>query len=77
MKIGVTGATGQLGRLVVQELLKSVPAQDLVAIVRNKCRRSKLWSVSSRASSANSCSFVAGLVSRMSSIGSTKPRPSK
>jgi NAD(P)H dehydrogenase (quinone) len=35
MKIAVTGATGHLGRLVVQDLLKSMPAQDIVAIVRD------------------------------------------
>jgi len=35
MKIAVTGATGQLGRLVVQELLQSQPAGDIVAIVRD------------------------------------------
>lgn len=33
--IVITGASGQLGRLVVQELLKSVPASQLVAAVRN------------------------------------------
>ena len=33
--IVVTGATGQLGRLVITALLKSVPASDLVASVRN------------------------------------------
>ena len=38
MKIGLTGATGQLGRLVVQELLKTVPAQDIVAIVRSAAK---------------------------------------
>ena len=42
MKIGVTGATGQLGRLVVQELLPSVPAQDIVAIVRNAAKAADL-----------------------------------
>ena len=42
MKIGVTGATGQLGRLVVQELLKSVSAQDIVAIVRNAAKAADL-----------------------------------
>jgi len=31
----VTGASGQLGRLVMAELLKSVPASELVAAVRN------------------------------------------
>jgi len=33
--IAITGASGQLGRLVIAELLKSVPAGDLVAAVRN------------------------------------------
>lgn len=31
----VTGATGQLGRLVIDELLKTVPASQIVAAVRN------------------------------------------
>ena len=35
MKIGVTGATGQLGRLVVEQLLDRCQAADLVAIVRD------------------------------------------
>jgi NAD(P)H dehydrogenase (quinone) len=34
MKIGVTGATGQLGRLVVEELKKRVSADTIVALVR-------------------------------------------
>ena len=33
--IVVTGATGQLGRLVVEELLKTVPASGIVAAVRS------------------------------------------
>ncbi|KAA0894164.1 SDR family oxidoreductase [Oryzomonas rubra] len=33
--IVITGATGQLGRLVVAALLKKVPATDIVAAVRN------------------------------------------
>ncbi|SUW65609.1 Quinone oxidoreductase 2 [Buttiauxella agrestis] len=33
--IAITGASGQLGQLVVEELLKSVAADQLVAIVRN------------------------------------------
>ncbi|MDR0481187.1 MAG: SDR family oxidoreductase [Gallionellaceae bacterium] len=33
--IVVTGATGQLGRLVIAELLKKVPAANVVAAVRN------------------------------------------
>jgi NAD(P)H dehydrogenase (quinone) len=32
--IVITGASGQLGRLVIEELLKSVPANQLVAAVR-------------------------------------------
>lgn len=35
MKILVTGATGKLGSKVVESLLKSVPASDLVVSVRN------------------------------------------
>nr|WP_304219758.1 SDR family oxidoreductase [Fredinandcohnia onubensis] len=35
MKILVTGATGKLGSKVVESLLKSVPASDLVMSVRN------------------------------------------
>lgn len=35
MTIGITGATGQLGRLVVQKLKARVPASDLVALVRS------------------------------------------
>jgi NAD(P)H dehydrogenase (quinone) len=33
--IVITGASGQLGRLIVDELLKSVPASELVAAVRS------------------------------------------
>ncbi|KAB0670335.1 SDR family oxidoreductase [Oryzomonas sagensis] len=33
--IVITGATGQLGRLVVAALLKKIPATDIVAAVRN------------------------------------------
>lgn len=35
MKLGVTAATGQLGRLVVQGLLQTEAAGDIVAIVRS------------------------------------------
>lgn len=35
MKIAVTGATGHLGRLVVNALLRDVPASDVVAVVRD------------------------------------------
>ena len=33
--IVITGATGQLGRLVIQALLRRVPASELVAAVRS------------------------------------------
>lgn len=36
--IAVTGATGHLGRLVVQQLLAVVPAKDLVALVRTPAK---------------------------------------
>jgi len=32
--IAITGATGQLGHLVIQHLLKTVPAQEIIAAVR-------------------------------------------
>lgn len=35
MKIGITGATGQLGALVVEQLKKRVDANSLVALVRS------------------------------------------
>lgn len=35
MTIAVTGATGQLGRIVVEKLKEKVPASDIVALVRN------------------------------------------
>lgn len=35
MKIGITGATGQLGRIVVEKLKEKVPAGNIVALVRN------------------------------------------
>lgn len=38
----ITGATGQLGRLVVDELLKTVPADRIVAAVRNPAKASDI-----------------------------------
>ncbi|MGV2019301.1 SDR family oxidoreductase [Agrobacterium sp. 22-223-1] len=34
-RLFVTGSTGQLGRLVIEELLKRVPASSIVAGVRS------------------------------------------
>ena len=40
--IAITGATGQLGALAVEELLKTVNASELVAIVRNPAKADAL-----------------------------------
>lgn len=42
MKIAVTGATGQLGSLVVEQLKKRVANENLVALVRSPEKASKL-----------------------------------
>lgn len=40
--IAITGATGQLGALAVEELLKTIKASELVAIVRNPAKADAL-----------------------------------
>jgi len=42
MKIGITGATGQLGHLVVGKLKEKVSAESIVALVRNPEKASEL-----------------------------------
>jgi NAD(P)H dehydrogenase (quinone) len=42
MLIAVTGATGKLGRLVVEKLKTKVPAADVVALVRSPARAADL-----------------------------------
>lgn len=42
MTIAVTGATGQLGRLVITELKKRVPASEIVALVRTPAKAADL-----------------------------------
>lgn len=42
MSIFITGATGELGGLVIQHLLKKVPANQIVAVVRNVEKASAL-----------------------------------
>lgn len=42
MKIAVTGATGQLGSIVVEELKKRVSRENIVALVRNPEKTSNL-----------------------------------
>ncbi len=44
--IAITGATGQLGRLVIHNLLKSVPASQLVAAVRSPDKAADLAALS-------------------------------
>lgn len=40
--IAITGATGQLGQHVIEELLKTVPASQIVAIARNPAKAEAL-----------------------------------
>lgn len=42
MKIGVTGATGQLGTIVIKELKKRIPTDEIVALVRSPEKASNL-----------------------------------
>lgn len=42
MTIAITGATGQLGRLVVDDLKKKVPATELIALVRTPAKAASL-----------------------------------
>ena len=40
--IAITGASGQLGRLVIAELLKKLPASEIIAAVRNPAKSGDL-----------------------------------
>lgn len=42
MKIAISGATGQLGQLVIQALLKDVPASQIIALVRSEAKAASL-----------------------------------
>ena len=42
MTIGITGATGQLGQLVVEQLKTKIPASDIVALVRTPAKAASL-----------------------------------
>jgi NAD(P)H dehydrogenase (quinone) len=42
MKIAITGATGQLGRLVIEKLKAHVPADQIVALVRTPAKAADL-----------------------------------
>jgi len=45
MTVAVTGATGQLGNLVIGELLKKLPSDQIVAVVRNTEKAAPLSSL--------------------------------
>lgn len=40
--IAITGATGQLGRLVIEQLLHKVPANQVIALVRDTSKAADL-----------------------------------
>ena len=42
MTIAITGATGQLGRLVIDKLKAKVPASEIIALARNPEKASDL-----------------------------------
>ncbi|WP_430813595.1 SDR family oxidoreductase [Carboxylicivirga sp. RSCT41] len=42
MKVGITGATGQLGQKVIEKLKGEVPAENIVALVRTPSKASDL-----------------------------------
>lgn len=42
MRIAITGATGQLGRLVIEKLKATVPADQIVALVRDPAKAADL-----------------------------------
>lgn len=49
----VTGATGQLGRIVIAKLLKKVPATEIVALVRDTTKASDLAATGVQVRAAN------------------------
>jgi NAD(P)H dehydrogenase (quinone) len=42
MKIGITGATGQLGRIVVTKLKEKIGQDDIIALVRSTQKGAEL-----------------------------------
>ena len=62
--IAITGATGQLGHLVIEQLLNTVPANQIVAIVRNPAKAEALSQqgiVVRQADYTNEAAFTAAL----------------
>ena len=46
MTIGVTGANGQLGRLVVDKLKNAIPVAEIIALVRSPEKAADLQRIS-------------------------------
>ena len=61
MTFGITGATGQLGRLVVDQLKSKVPAGDIVALVRNPAKAADLGVAVREADYAKPATLAAAL----------------
>lgn len=66
-KIGVTGATGQLGRQVIAHLKKAIPADQIVALVRDP-KKAKDFGVEIRAFDYTNPEQVAGALKGLSKI---------
>jgi len=62
MKIGITGATGQLGNLVVEQLKEKIGAENIVALVRTPEKAEKLG-VEARAFDYNNQKELVGALS--------------
>lgn len=67
MKIGITGATGQLGRLVVGKLKERVASDDLVALVRSPEKAADLG-VEARAFDYTQVDTLAGSLSSIDTL---------
>jgi len=61
MKIGITGATGQLGRLAIESLKNSVSSSNIVALVRSPDKAQDLGIETRRADYRDRASFEAAL----------------
>lgn len=61
MKVGITGATGQLGRLAIQSLMLRAPNTDLVAIARDPKKANDLGVKVRQADYRDRASFDAAL----------------
>lgn len=53
MSIVITGATGKLGRLTIDALLKIVPANEIVAVVRDREKSKNFEAIGVRVKTAN------------------------